>query len=94
VTPAPARRCEVHIHRSFVPLEVHHVWPKGEGGPDIPANRVTLCSNGHGQVHDLLAKVKHAGDIKAVPLTVRLRYGRKVRKVAYLGWQRMQAKRL
>lgn len=34
--------------------EVHHIWPKGMGGPDVEANRVFLCSNAHTNVHDIL----------------------------------------
>jgi 5-methylcytosine-specific restriction endonuclease McrA len=79
------RECFVHRHRDDVPLEVHHVFPKGLGGPDVTANRVTVCSNGHGSVHSLLDKMLKAHTEK-VPWRVRRRYGRKVRRLAAAGY--------
>lgn len=80
--------CTVHKHREGVPIEVHHVWPKGMGGPNVPGNRVPLCSNGHGQVHEYLA-VLVKGEGKA-PWLVKLKYGYKVRRVAALGYDRFK----
>ena len=34
-------------------LHKHHVWPIGEGGPDIKANLVLLCPTTHANVHRL-----------------------------------------
>ncbi len=79
---AMGRSCAVHVHRSLVPLEVHHVWPLGYGGPDVAANKVTLCSNGHSAVHDLLARMLKG----SVPWTVRRRYGWRTRRVAARGY--------
>jgi hypothetical protein len=87
---AMGRHCAVHTHREDVPLEVHHIWPLGEGGPDTKANKVTVCSNGHGSIHDLLAKIKKAGSVRAVPWPVRRRYGWRIRGYATLGWVQMQ----
>ena len=79
--------CSVHRHREGVPIEVHHVWPKGLGGPNVAANRVPLCANGHGEVHEYLALlVKGEG---AVPWRTKLKYGYKVRRVAKLGYDRL-----
>jgi hypothetical protein len=80
--------CTVHRHREGVPIEVHHVWPKGMGGPNVAANRVKLCSNGHGEVHEYLALLV-AGDGR-VPWRTKLRYGFKVRRVAQLGYDRIK----
>jgi hypothetical protein len=37
------------------PLELHkhHVWPLGEGGPDIKGNLVILCPTTHSNAHRL-----------------------------------------
>ena len=32
-------------------LEVHHVRPLGEGGPDVPDNAIAICPNCHRQLH-------------------------------------------
>ena len=77
--------CAVHRHRSWVPLEVHHVWPLGMGGPDRASNKISLCSNGHSEVHgylDLLRKY----DGK-VPWLQALRYGGRVRRLARQGYE-------
>jgi hypothetical protein len=34
-------------------LHKHHVWPLGEGGPDIKSNLVILCPTTHSNVHRL-----------------------------------------
>lgn len=55
--------CILHHHREWVPLESHHVWPLGDGGPNIPENRINVCANGHYSIHaylDLL--IKNGGD--------------------------------
>jgi hypothetical protein len=85
------RTCWAHRHRDDVPLEVHHVWPVGAGGPDVKANRVTVCSNAHSATHDLLAKMMKAGTDR-VPWLVRIRYGPKVRRLARAGFAATQAR--
>lgn len=79
------RDCWAHRHRDDVPLELHHVWPKGVGGPDAKANRVLICSNAHSSTHDLLAKMVKARTVD-LPWLVRRRYGRKVRRLAVAGY--------
>jgi hypothetical protein len=77
--------CAVHRHRSWVPLEVHHVWPLGMGGPDTPGNKISLCADGHGEVHgflDLLVRGRGS-----VPWLKAIRYGRKVRALARRGYE-------
>lgn len=78
--------CACHHHREWVPLEIHHVWPKGDGGPDVPTNKVTICENAHGAIHSLLDHMRKG----PVPWIIRRRYGRKVRAFAQLGYDRMQ----
>lgn len=77
--------CAVHRHRTWVPIEQHHVWPLGLGGPNIDSNKIAVCCNGHYEIHaylDLL--IKHAG---AVPPPERRHFGRLVRGFALSGWQ-------
>jgi hypothetical protein len=89
---AMGRDCAAHKHREDVPLEVHHVHPVGDGGPNVKTNRVSVCSNAHGAIHDLLDKGrKVAGGPNALPWLVRIRYGRGVRKLAQAGWDAIHA---
>lgn len=85
------RTCWAHHHREQVPLEVHHVWPKGAGGPDVAANKVTICANAHSSCHDLLLKMLKAGTVKP-PWLVRRLYGRKVRRLAVAGYTAIQTR--
>jgi hypothetical protein len=58
VTLAPGTwTCELHVnHGSAKPIRgvVHHVQPRGAGGPDTEANKVHICSNGHDAVHAVM----------------------------------------
>lgn len=85
------RTCWCHRHREDVPLEVHHVWPVGSGGPNVAANKVTICANAHSSVHDLLLRMLKSAD-GTVPWLVRRRYGRKVRALATAGYTAIQTK--
>lgn len=77
--------CAVHKHRELVPLHVHHIWPEGEGGPNVEWNRVTVCANGHYSIHALIDVYKRQrGD---VPWPVLRQYGRKVRELAKHGYE-------
>src|SRR6266540_3501911 len=81
---AMEQQCAVHKHWSRIPIEVHHVWPKGMGGPDVASNRVPVCANGHSLIHEYLRKlVKGEGQ---VPWLQRRLYGRKVRALAERGY--------
>lgn len=88
---AMGRTCWVHQHRDDVPLEVHHVWPLGHGGPDTKPNKVSLCANAHSAVHDLLAKMLKAGTPR-LPWLVRIRYGHRVRRLAATGYAAIKAR--
>lgn len=81
--------CWAHTHREYVPLEEHHVWPVGTGGPNVKANRIRICSNAHSACHDLLSKMVKA-DTTALPWVLRRRYGRRVRRLAVAGFTAMQ----
>ncbi|MDA0313275.1 MAG: HNH endonuclease signature motif containing protein [Gemmatimonadetes bacterium] len=50
-------------------LEVHHVLPLGDGGPDTVENAVALCPNCHRKCH-------HAKDASATPSQLRGRVSR------------------
>lgn len=82
--------CWAHKHTEWVPIEVHHVWPLGDGGPNIAANRVALCSNAHSAAHDLLDKMRKG----PVEWAVRRHYGGRVRLVAETGWAAIQQKKV
>ena len=82
--------CWAHHHRELVPIEVHHVWPVGDGGPNVAFNKIPLCSNAHSAAHDLLDKLRKGN----VPWTVRRRYGRKVRRVAEAGYTAIAERRI
>lgn len=65
----------------------HHIWPLGEGGPDIEDNIVVVCATGHGNIHDLLRHFKMLGG--KVPYQILRRYSYKEREFAELGYKRL-----
>lgn len=86
--------CAVHtVHRPRVAdIDVHHIWPVGMGGPDVPANRVVICPTGHRNIHELLREyVRLRG---AVPWELRRGFSPEERRLAQLGWDRAQRKAL
>lgn len=87
---AMGRDCWAHRHRDDVPLENHHVWPLGDGGPDVAANRVRVCANAHSSTHDLLNRMRKTGG--RVPWLARMRYGVKVRRLAQAGYAAIHAR--
>lgn len=79
------------VHRTHYPRphvnHVHHVWPLGEGGPDVAANTVVACPTGHDNIHALIRLLKrYAGQ---VPAHLRAGYTREERRLAALGWSRI-----
>jgi hypothetical protein len=76
--------CAVHHHDDYVPIEAHHVWPLGMGGPDRPGNKVKVCANGHYLIHGYLDLLITYGD--EVPWEAAQHYGPKVRELARRGW--------
>lgn len=73
--------CQVHKHRTWVPIERHHRWPLGLGGPDVASNIVTVCANGHYETH---AFIDHL--MKGTAASVQRHFGAKVRALAMQGW--------
>jgi hypothetical protein len=47
-------KCAVHTHDSWVPLNDHHIWPLGDGGPDTADNKITVCCNAHYSIHAMI----------------------------------------
>jgi hypothetical protein len=81
--------CQVHNRHIPEPHvnHIHHVWPKGDGGPDIGDNKIAVCPTGHYSIHDLLREFKiYSG---TVPYSVLRRYSYGERKYAELGYKRM-----
>jgi hypothetical protein len=74
--------CAVHRHREWVPIERHHVWPIGMGGPDVAANIVSVCANGHYAIHEVIRRLIAHG----VHLPDAQHFGVKVRWYAIQGW--------
>jgi hypothetical protein len=35
----------------MVSYEIHHVFPREFGGPDVAANKVRICPNAHSDIH-------------------------------------------
>jgi hypothetical protein len=80
--------CDVHgEHRPGLTVcDVHHIWPQGEGGPDVAANRVNVCPTGHRNIHEALNALKKG---KTPP-----KVARKELALAQLGWDRIQRQAL
>jgi hypothetical protein len=97
--PAPellrtAKPCEVH--KTHIPAthvnEIHHIWPLGHGGPNIAGNRIVVCATGHNNIHQLLTEfLAMRGQ---VPYAVQRLYSFDERKLAKLGYERIQRKAL
>ncbi len=87
-----SRACEVHTQHYPRPHEnhLHHVWPLGMGGPDIPENIVVVCPTGHSNIHVLLRQwIANRG---APPPAAQRPFGLEERKLARLGWERFTRK--
>lgn len=65
-------------------LEAHHVWPLGEGGPDVKENLLWLCANTHNKVHNLWRIYKKLNGI--VPWGTLSGFTRYSRAVVAQGW--------
>lgn len=86
---ATSQPCQ--LHKKHVPEthvnHRHHVWPLGEGGPDIEDNIVATCATGHYSTHALLQEFKiHQGN---VPYAILRRFSLGERKYAELGYNRL-----
>lgn len=65
--------------------EGHHIWPLGEGGPDIAENMRWLCPTTHTKVHNLWREYVRYGETP--PFNVRQRYSKYVRDLVAEGWR-------
>jgi hypothetical protein len=79
--------CAVHKHREWVPLEVHHIWPKGYGGPDTKENKISICANAHSATHLLMEKMFRG----PVPPDYLKHFGRDVINLAERGYRDVHA---
>jgi HNH endonuclease len=55
--------CALHRYHSpeVTSFDRHHVWPKGDGGPDEESNLAVVCPTGHRNVHILLMLMHRIG---------------------------------
>jgi hypothetical protein len=79
------------VHKRHIPEsrqnQRHHVYPLGEGGPNIEDNIIAVCPTGHMNIHLLLKEYKlYSG---RVPYTVMRQYSLDERKYAELGYKRI-----
>lgn len=53
--------CDMHGYHRPKPLriEIHHIQPLGMAGPNVAANKVSICPSGHFNVHRLLDDLLH-----------------------------------
>ncbi len=90
-TPRPCLVHKRHDPASYV-NEVHHVWPLGHGGPDVPENTVVVCATGPNNIHKLLSLLlKNKG---VVPAEAKGRYTQGERRYARTGYDRIVRKAL
>ncbi len=82
------------VHGQHIPASHanhrHHVWPLGDGGPDIAANVVVVCPTGHYNIHTLLDEYRIRDG--QVSYTIARRFARGERDLALLGWERITRK--
>ena len=45
--------CVTDHHPEPVDGEEHHIWPKGQGGPDTKDNLIFICPTAHTNLHIL-----------------------------------------
>lgn len=87
-----AEPCQVHPKHKPHPHvnHRHHVWPLGDGGPDIDTNIVVVCPTGHVNIHALLTLYRvHRGK---PPYTEFRAFSYGERRYAQLGWERISRK--
>ncbi len=87
-------KCSLNHQPGTLELVIHHVWPKGDGGPDDPANEVFICPTTHYNIHELLrAMVKEDRQISLYEFSERYdtAISRYAYKLAALGFRRIKA---
>jgi hypothetical protein len=65
-------------------LHRHHVWPLGEGGPDVAANLRWLCPSTHANAHKLWREYEKRSTTP--PWDVLRKYNKYTRDIVALGW--------
>lgn len=84
--------CQIHTQhkpRSHV-NHVHHIWPLGEGGPNIADNKIVVCPTGHYNIHTLIdLLLKKNGNVSWADLAP---YTLNERSYAKLGYMRILRK--
>ena len=85
-TPTGDRRCACVDRHTPIPQELHrhHVWPLGEGGPDIAVNLRWICPTSHSAVHKLWREYQQHRTTP--PWEIRRHYNRFVRDLVADGW--------
>lgn len=91
-TRATSQPCQLHKKHTPEPHvnHIHHIWPIGDGGPDISDNKIVVCPTGHYSVHDLLSHFKMF--MGNVPYAILRTYSLEERKIAQLGFDRLTRK--
>jgi hypothetical protein len=81
---------ECAVHKNHMPkpygTDLHHVWPKGMGGPDVAENKVPVCATGHQNIHRLLSKLVDGQGV--IPWEAERAFHPGERKYARLGYDR------
>lgn len=85
-TTQPCQVHQKHMPASHINHR-HHVYPQGEGGPNIEDNIIVVCATGHYNIHDLLSHYKML--MGKVPYSILRRYSLKEREYAELGYKRI-----
>jgi hypothetical protein len=69
--------------------EAHHIWPLGEGGPDISVNMIYVCPTTHTKIHNLW-RLYDKYDPGKVPYNIIDNYSLYVRRIVLDGWTQMK----
>ena len=87
-------KCAVHAHDAWVPLNDHHIWPLGDGGPDTAENKITVCANAHYSIHAVMDHIERRHRFGFAPeWEFMRRFSPAVRDLARQGWEQIQAHR-
>lgn len=88
---------ECELHKFHIPSShqnhIHHIWPLGEGGPNVKENTIVVCPTGHANIHVILHEMKIMRGHVTYNSYLR-QFSFQERRVAKLGWDRMQRKAL
>jgi len=86
VNPSGEYRCRCVMRHVPEPRELHrhHVWPTGEGGPNIASNLRYLCPTSHSSVHRLWREYAKRGGQPS--WEIRQPYSPYVRRLVDEGW--------